>query len=153
MNTTTYLIILLVILILGTVYWLFFRRNRFNAHKYVRLVTYNKDKSVKVQYFKREKFNLNQEILVDSERVFNFKGYTTLVTTSESKENINPLDFETKYNAKDYESAINSKLIKDTFATLKVEKFDKVMFLLGLSVIQLLAIIYLIYNMVGGGVS
>jgi len=106
--------------------------------------------TVSVRYIKRNKFNTDKSLLINPKHVFNFNGYTSVITTYKTAESINPLDFESKYSVNDYKTAIKSKLISDTFATLKVEKFDKVMALIFLNVITLIAIVYLIYNTVEG---
>jgi len=145
----TYLISLIV-LIVGLLIYLFTGRNYFNKHKFVRLVKYKDDMSVQVKYIKREQFNKTNEILINPKHVFNLKGYTTVVITDKSSESINPNDFESKYSAKDFKSGMRSKLVKDAFDSVKVEKFDKMTFLLILSALQFLAIIYLLYSLLGG---
>jgi len=142
-------IALLIILIAGLIIYFKFKRNYFNKFQYVRLVTYNKDMSIKVQYIKKESFNKQNDILINDTHVFNFKGYTSIILTDDSRESINPLNFESKFNAKDFKSAMRSKLISETFESLKTDKFDKIMALLFLNILQLLAIIYLIYSLVG----
>lgn len=124
------------------------KRNFLNKHKYIRLVKYNSDMSVTVNYIKRDVFNKNNEILINPKHVYNFNGYTTIILTSNSQESINPLDFDSKYSAKDYQNAIRTKVVSDVFETLKPDKFDKVMALLFLNGLQLLAIGYLIYMLV-----
>ena len=138
--------------ILSIIMYLIFKRNYFNKYKYVRLVKYNDDMSINVQYIKKDKFNQDNSILINDKHVFNFNGYTSIIITSNSQESINPIDFNSKYDAKKYKDAIKSKLIHDTFASLKVDKFDKLMGLLLLNILQLIAIAYLIYNLLGKGV-
>lgn len=150
MTKTTLYITLLLILVLSIIIWFIFKRNYFNKHKYVRLVCYNKDMSIKVRYIKRENFNKNNEYLINEKHVFNFNGYTSIIVTEKAQESINPLDFESKYNADDYKTAMRSGLVKDAFNSIKVDKFDKVAMLLILNVIQLLAIVYLLYMTFGG---
>jgi hypothetical protein len=106
--------------------------------------------SISVSYYKKEQFNKNDAILINPDHVFNFKGYTSIIITSQSSESINPLDFNSKFNKKDFETAMESKLIQETFASLKADKFDKIMMLLFLNIAQLVAISYLLYNMLGG---
>lgn len=140
-----------VILIFGLIFKFFFGRSYFNKHKYVRLVRYNEDKSITIDFIKKQKFNQNKELLINPDNVFNFSGYTTIVTTSQSNESINPLNFESKFNPSDYKSAIRSKLIKDTFQGLQPERFDKLMILIIMNGLTLVALIYLLYNLLGGG--
>ena len=140
------LITLLVILIVGLVIYFKFKRNYFNKFQYVRLVTYNKDMTIKVRYIKRNNFNNDNSILINEKHVYNFKGYTTIIKTDTSQESINPLNFKSKFDANHYKTAIRTKLISETFDSLKRDKFDKIMALLFLNVMQLLAIAYLLYT-------
>ena len=148
--TTITIYILLGILILATIFYLLFKRNYFNKHKYIRVVTYNQDKTETIQYFKRDTFNKDNEILlINSNHVYNCNGYQTLIKTSEARESINPIDFEARYPAKKYKTAIDSKAVKDAFNSMKVDKFDKITLLLILNAVTLLAIAYLLYNILG----
>jgi hypothetical protein len=145
-----YISVLAFMLVVGIVLFFTVKRNYFNKYKYVRLVKYNNDMSISVSYYKRDQFNKNDAILINPDHVFDFKGYTSITITSQSSESINPLDFTSKFNKKDFETAMESKLIQETFASLKADKFDKIMMLLFLNIAQLVAISYLLYNMLGG---
>ena len=114
----------------------------FNKHKYLRVVKYNSDKSSTITYHLSSKFKPNY--LINPDHIFNYKGYRTIITTDKSAETINPLDFNSKYNASDFQTAIESKLIKDTFNTLKPNLFDKTTFMLLLNIILTIAVIYLL---------
>ena len=140
-----YSIIALIIGLIALVIYFKFKRNYFNKFQYVRLVTYNKDMTVKVSYIKRKDFNTDNSILINEKHVYNFKGYTTIIKTDTCQESINPLDFKSKFNSEHYKTAIRTKLISETFNSLKKDKFDKIMALLMLNGFQLLAIMYLIY--------
>jgi len=153
MSKTIFYIILLLVLIIGFIIFLFTKRNFFNKYKFIRIVQYNNDMTITVKYIKRDQFNVDNKILVNSKHIFNFTGYKSIIITSEANESINPLDFESKYSAKDYQTAIKSKIISEAFASLKEDKFDKVMALIMLNVIQLIAIAYLLYNVLGGTTS
>lgn len=120
-----------------------------NKHKYIRLVQYNSDKSININYIKRSNFNLDQSLLINPDHVFNFKGYTTIVKTSESAESMNPLNFQSKYDVKKFNSAISSKLISETFSSLKKPKFDLLMASVMLNALTLVVVIYL-FMKVGG---
>lgn len=97
-------------------------RTFFNKHKYIREVIYRDDKSIEIKYHRRERFK--PLYLINPDHVFNYKGYTTIITNENASESINPLDFTSKYDAKVFRSAINNKLIDDTFNTLKHKKID-----------------------------
>lgn len=144
-----YLYVILVTLLIVAIIKIFFQRSFVTKHKYVRLVTYNDDMSIKVKYIKRESFNQDGSIIINPNHIFNFNGYTSIITTSNACESITPLDFKSQYDTKKFKTAIRSKLISETYNTLKPERFDKMSLLLLISGIELLAIIYLIYNIIG----
>jgi hypothetical protein len=147
---TLYIIILAsVLLVIGLVVYFVFKRNYFNKYKYIRLVKYRDDMSVTVSYIKKDKFNQDNALMINPNHVYNFKGYQTIITTNKVQETINPIDFNSKYDPAHFKSAMKSKLIAETFASLKVDKFDKLMFLLLLNILQLIAIAYLLYNVLG----
>ena len=119
----------------------------FSKHKYLRVIKFNSDKSTTVTYHLSSKFRPN--FLINPDHIFNFKGYRTIVITDKSAETINPLDFTSKFNASDFQTAIESKLIKDTFTTLKPNMFDKTIFMLLLILILNIAVIYLLLKWQG----
>ena len=130
-------------------YYFLFKRNYFNKYKYIRLERYHEDMSITVSYIKKDKFNLDDSILINPQHIYNFKGYQTVILTSRTQESINPIDFESKFDPSHFKSAMKSKLIAETFASLKVDKFDKLMMILFVNIIILVAIAYLIYNLMG----
>lgn len=138
------------ILLAGIILWFIFKRNYFNKYKYVRLVKYNDDKSISIRYIKRDRFNENGEILINPDHVFLYRGYTSIIITTNASESINPLNFESKFSAKEYKSGMRSKLVKDAFDSVKVDRIDKMMILIVLNILQLLAIAYLVYNIIQG---
>lgn len=135
------------VLVVGVAVMLVFRRNPFNKHQYLRIVRFHTDMSETVSYVKRDKFNQRHEILINPKNIFNFKGYQTLILTSESNETINPLDFTSKFSAEDFKTAMRSNLIKDAFQGLQVEKFDKLMLLIIINAVTLIGVAYMLYSM------
>ena len=119
----------------------------FNKHKYLRVVKFNSDKSTTVTYHLSDKFK--PSFLINPNHIFNYKGYRTIVITDKSAETINPLDFESKFNHEDFQTAIESKLIRDTFTTLKSNTFDRTMFMLLIILILNIAVIYLLLKSQG----
>ena len=115
---------------------------RLFKHKYLRVIKFNTDKSSTITYHLSSKFKPN--FLINPDHIFYYKGYRTIIITDKSAETINPLDFNSKYNASDFQTAIESKLIKDTFSTLKPNLFDKTTFMLLLNIILTIAVIYLL---------
>ena len=119
----------------------------FNKHKYLRVIKFNSDKSTTVTYHLSDKFK--PSFLINPNHIFNYKGYRTIVITDKSAETINPLDFESKFNHKDFQTAIESKLIKDTFSTLKSNTIDKTTVMLLLNIILHIVVIYLLLKWQG----
>ena len=118
-----------------------------NKHKYLRVIKFNSDKSTTVTYHLSSKFR--PTFLINPDHIFDYKGYRTVIITDRSAETINPLDFESKFNASDFQTAIESKLIKDTFTTLKPNLFDKTTFLLLIILILNIAVVYLLLKSQG----
>ena len=119
----------------------------FSKHKYLRVIKFNSDKSTTVTYHESSKYRPN--FLINPDHIFNYKGYRTIIITDKSAETINPLDFTSKFNASDFQTAIESKLIKDTFTTLKSNTFDRTMFMLLIILILNIAVIYLLLKWQG----
>ena len=122
-------------------------RTIFNKHKYVKVITHNKDKSITIKYYKRDK--VPNDILINPDHIFNHNGYSTIILTSESAESINPLNFKSKYNVKMFQSAINNKIIEDTFSTLKTNRFDLQQILMFLSLVLNFIILYMLMKQMG----
>lgn len=113
-----------------------------NKHKYLRVIKFNSDKSSTITYHLSSKFK--PDFLINPDHVFNYKGYRTVIITDKSAETINPLDFNSKFNASDFKTAIESKLIKDTFSTLKPNLFDTTTIILILNLVMSFGILYLL---------
>ena len=114
----------------------------FGKHKYLRVIKFNSDKSSTITYHLSSKFK--PSFLINPDHIFYYKGYRTIVITDKAAETINPLDFNSKFNHEDFQTAIESKLLKDTFSTLKPNMLDKTTFLLLLNLILIIAVIYLL---------
>ena len=118
-----------------------------NKHKYLRVIKFNSDKSSTITYHLSSKFTPN--FLINPDHIFIYNGYRTVIITDKSAETINPLDFESKFNAKDFETAIESKLIRDTFNTLKPKLFDTTTILLLLNLVFSFGILYFLLKSQG----
>lgn len=116
-------------------------------HKYLRVIKFNSDKSSTITYHLSSKFTPN--FLINPDHIFNYNGYRTVVITDKSAETINPLNFESKFNASDFETAIESKLIRDTFNTLKPTMFDRMTILLLLNLVITLGVLYFLLKSQG----
>jgi len=119
----------------------------FSKHKYLRVIKYNSDKSSAITYHLSSKFKPN--FLINPDHIFIYKGYRTIIITDKSAETINPLDFNSKYNSTDFETAIESKLIKDTFSTLKPKLIDTTRIILLLNLLFTVAVLYLLLKWQG----
>jgi hypothetical protein len=156
-NLIVYGIALPLFIVLALVYYFAFRRNYFNKYKYIRFVQYNKDKTINIKYIKKDLIQVENNalnfdgkyVIVNPDHVFNFKGYTSIITTSESGESIDPLDFKSQYDSKKFQTAMNSKLIQEAFVTLKSSKFDMLTISVFINLITLLTVVYLILKMQG----
>lgn len=113
-----------------------------NKHKYLRVIKFNSDKSSTITYHLSSKFT--PDFLINPDHIFIYKGYRTVIITDKSAETINPLDFNSKFNASDFKTAIESKLIKDTFSTLKPNLFDTTTIILILNLVISFGILYLL---------
>jgi len=113
-----------------------------NKHKYLRVIKFNSDKSSTITYHLSSKFK--PDFLINPDHIFIYNGYRTVIITDKSAETINPLDFNSKFNASDFKTAIESKLIKDTFSTLKPNLFDTTTIILILNLLMSFGILYLL---------
>jgi len=113
-----------------------------NKHKYLRVIKFNSDKSSTITYHLSSKFK--PDFLINPDHIFIYKGYRTVIITDKSAETINPLDFNSKFNASDFKTAIESKLIKDTFSALKPNLFDTTTIILILNLLMSFGILYLL---------
>src|SRR5690606_10455705 len=118
-----------------------------NKHKYLRVIRFNSDKSSNITYHLSSKFKPN--FLINPDHIFYYNGYRTVIITDKSAETINPLDFESKFNSSDFQTAIESKLIRDTFSTLKHNIFDTPTILLIINLVITLAVLYFLLKSQG----
>ena len=119
----------------------------FNKHKYIRVISFNKDKSSTITYHARVKFKPDFEINPD--HIFMMSGYATVVTSELAPESINPLDFNSKYNVSHFKTAINNKIIADTFMNLKSSKFDLTQILLFGSLLINIIVLFILLKTTG----
>lgn len=118
-----------------------------NKHKYLRVIKFNSDKSSTITYHLSSKFVPN--FLINPDHIFYYKGYRTIIITDKSAETINPLDFSSKFNPVDFQTAIESKLISDTFSTLKPKLFEPTTIMLLLNLIFTVGVLYLLLKWQG----
>ena len=144
MTLLTYIYIAGGMLVLGLIFYFFFKRNYFNKYKYIRLEKFNNDKSISVKYIKRHKFG-EIPMLINPAHIFNYKGYTSIMTTSEVAESINPLDFSSKYDGKKFKIGMKTKLIGDAFGSISKPKIDMLMVSVALNAVTIMILLYMFY--------
>src|SRR5690606_11417315 len=101
---------------------------KYREHRYIKVYRFRNDKTVDINIYAKDTFR--PDFLLDPNHVFNHAGFSTIVISDTKAETINPLDLKSKYNVKDFTTAINSKLIHETFSTLETNKIDLVKVLL-----------------------
>jgi hypothetical protein len=118
-----------------------FTRNFFTRSRYIKVETFYDDKTVQVKYYKKQTFNNDNGYIINPNHVFISRGYINLIFTEHTRENINPLDFESKYDANMYKIGIETKLMNETWGTLKVDKVDtmKILVIINMVILALLA--------------
>jgi hypothetical protein len=101
----------------------------FFKNKYLQVVYYGSDKIRKIYYVKPTKDYLitinSKTYKINSNHIFyTSNGFRSVIVNDLSAETINPLDFESKFNADDFNTAINNNLIKQTFETFSDNQID-----------------------------
>ena len=115
-------------------------RTFLNKHKFIRVITFKKDKSTSIAYHARDSFK--PSYLIDPNHIFLGNGYSTIIHVEGQAQSCNPLDFESKYDGAKFQVAINTKIIEDTFTGLKSNKFDLTQMILFLSIAMNFVILY-----------
>ena len=94
----------------------------FKHKKRLYKIIYMSDKTLKIKKIK----NIDTEnILINPNHIFfDSKGNRYILTTDQSAESINPLDFESKFSPKEFRTAIESKLINDLFRSFDDKKLS-----------------------------
>lgn len=103
-------------------------------------VIYKSDKTFDI---KRIKNIDNENILINPDHIyFDSKGNRYILTTDQSAESINPLDFESKFSPKEFRTAIESKLINDLFKNFDDKKISIDRLLLFVNIFMTFMIFY-----------
>lgn len=125
-----------------------FKQPRFKKNQYLRVLYFTKDKQVKTYYLKNvsKELKLNEKaFLINPDHIFYSNKFKTIIVSSESAESINPLDFKSRFSPSMFNSAINNKLISDTFETLDKDKMDVFKLLLfGIAFINIIILFMLL---------
>jgi hypothetical protein len=127
---------------------------KFQKQKYMRVDSFNDDGSCDITYYKKKKgnFGLPQAIILhpDKDHIYNCNGYRTIVVRNHRGETIDLKNFKSKYPAEQFEIAMNTKLMEETFAAAKTSKLDLSMIL---SIVTIgLMLIMLYFQLKGQGV-
>lgn len=116
--------------------------------KYIKVIDYKKDKSIKIRYYHEEDFK--PDFLINNNHIFLHNGYRTILISDSKKETINPLDLKSAYPVEKFQTAIESKVIKDVFNDLRVKELDITKILLIGNIV--LTAILLYYQVIGGNI-
>lgn len=105
-------------------------------------------KKIEVKFYKDK--NKPKSILINPDHIFlDSKGFRTIFVRDNSPESMNPLDFNSSIDRDLFNTAINNKLIKDTFSTIEDNKIDMVKVLLIGIMVGVVAILFMLWQ---GGV-
>ncbi len=99
----------------------------FKKSKYIKVNYFTEGKETKTYFVipKDNKISFNNKtFLINPEHIYLSNKFKTIILTSKSSETIDPLNFDSKFNSDIFNSAINNKLIKDTFDTLDNTETD-----------------------------
>lgn len=110
--------------------------------KYIKLIKFKKDKSIDIKLIKSNK--LPNDLLINNNHIFIHKGYKTVLTSDTVTESINPLDLNSQYPVEKFKTAIETKVVKDVFNTIKHEKLDINKILLFVNIIISILLLYFI---------
>lgn len=103
-------------------------------------ILFKSDKTVKISKVK----NIDKEnILINPDHVFfDKKGNRYILSSDQSAESINPLDFESKFSPKEFRTAIESKLIHELFKNFDEKKISIDRLLLFVNIFMTFVILY-----------
>ena len=115
---------------------------KYREHRYIKVYKFRSDKTLELNIYAKDDFK--PDFLLNPDHVFNHGGFSTVIISDTKAETINPLDLKSKYNVKDFTTAINSKLIHETFSTLKTDKIDLVKVLLFVNIAINLILLFIL---------
>lgn len=106
------------------------------------------EKKIEIRFYKDK--NKPKSILINPDHIFlDGKGFRTIFVRDNASESMNPLDFNSVMDRELFNTAINNKLIKDTFSTIEDNKMDLVKVLLIGILVGVLVILFMLWQ---GGV-
>lgn len=120
----------------------------FNKDKYLKVLIITSSKQIKVTYIipSDNGFNVNgNNYLLNPDHIYTSGGFKTVLINDLSAETIDPLNFKSRFNKKEFNSAINSKLIKDIFDSNEDKKLNMTtMLIIGVLAISFIILIYVL---------
>ncbi len=113
----------------------------FHKRKFYKII-YNDDKTFNIIRIKDIE---NENLLINPDHIFlDDKGNRYILTTNQSAESINPLDFESKFSPKEFKTAIESKLVSDLFRNFEDNKLSIERILLFVNIFISFMVLYFI---------
>lgn len=112
----------------------------FKKDNYIKIIKFKEDKSIEIKRIKTNK--LPPTLLINNNHVFINNGYKTILTSDTVAESINPLDLQSQYPAEKFKTAIETKVIKEVFNTIKNDKLDIIKILLFANVFISIGLLY-----------
>ncbi len=99
-----------------------FLKGLLKKHEFIKEIVFNNNKTIDVNFYKKDSFK--PDYLINPNHFFNHGGYNTIIKSESMAESLNPLDLDSKYNPKDFKTAIESKLISETFGNIETGGLD-----------------------------
>lgn len=116
----------------------------FNKSKYLRVIHFTTAKKSYIEYINEEKQGLS--FLVNPDHVFLSSGFRSVVITDKTAETINPLDFTSKFDVGDFTSAIQSKIVRETFTSIEKKGLDMQTILIIINIAVTVILAYLVLD-------
>lgn len=114
----------------------------FRKNKKLYKLIYKSDKTFQI---KRVKNIETENVLINPNHIFFDKyGNRYILTSDQSAESINPLDFQSQFSPKEFKTAIESKLINDLFKNFDDRKLSIDRILLFVNIFMTFIILYFI---------
>lgn len=121
----------------------------FKKHLYLQVHYFSNDKLLETYYIKSGSNNFkvnNKTYLLNPEHIFITKNFKTVIVNSISSETLNPLNFKSRFNSSEFNSAINNKLISETFETIKDNKLELTQLLLIANIVISTVLLFLVFK-------
>lgn len=123
---------------------------KYKPQNLIKIIEVKNNKYITTSYYDKND-NYVKGILINKEAIYyDSKKIATIVMNCDNAENLNLFTQKPAYNRDEYKVAINTKLIKDTFATLNEGDINKKMLLiLFINIIISVLILILLYKTSG----